>query len=436
MFRVNREPDGNWLLPSNRVEGFRRRFVIEDTTKNPAQNGPSSISSSKSSSTCILAERPLNILFMILDRLPTSSVISLSLTRKDLYMAVKLFYRSRLALKDCDIAEFLMVLQRDIPRVFCCPACRRLCPLNLEGTWRDQIHQNCSGSSYWAWWDWCSTQRRYSNWDMKRLLWHPGAREAKLSFMDAYLVMDRHFYGSRHGLPLRNLERHAKFERYIHLNDKMDFGIVEWNDRWEMKRRRSNLKAFKRGVFKRRPKASTDPCFDKPWRFSYDYVPKIIGDNLYIGRFNRIDGPLVNWKQFAALLGSVYLPLCYHLEVVAEYHGDILIQHTDDLRFFSYVISDQEVDEECGSCPDCFTDYDFCVTKDEQKQEWSVRFSTFHCLGPCRSPNDASWSRLRHVNSERNNDVGEDEEESERDQAGRARYKWYEALAAEYAGRF
>ncbi|KAM0457462.1 hypothetical protein ACHAO4_003262 [Trichoderma viride] len=435
MFRVHN--DYNWLPMSVDVDALKKSTEPGSTTLNSAQDGPSSdaFSPTPSTSPCILAECPLDILATIMDYLPKSSIISLAVTRKDLYKAVNfLSRRKKLALNRRDTAEFLQALQRDFPNTYCCAACNKLLPLNPNGTWRDQNHQNCSGSSYWGWWDWCSAQRRYSKSVIRSLLWHPASREARLDFMDANLVMDRHFLGSRYGLPLKNLERHAAFEKYIVLKDNMDFGQTDWEGPRQMAWRRRALNLFRQGVFDQRPK-SKDAGLEKPWRFSFDYVPKIINDELYIGRFNRIDGPLVSFRQFAALLGSINLPICHHLEIVAEPDGDILIQHTDRPINFLYAVFDEEKDEQYGSCPDCFADYDFLLKSDEDKQEWSLRLSTYHRLGTCRSPYDAKWSRLRNNYSTRNQDPLQNLMQSEHPDSGEAEQTWYKRLDEEFAAR-
>lgn len=248
--------------------------------------------------------------------------------------------------------------------------------------------------------------------------------------------MNRYFYGSLHGLPLKILERHAAFEKYIVLKDGMDFGVVDWDDHLEMQRRRTCLNGFRRGVFDQRPEGPAAVGLEKPWRFSYDYAPRIINDELYIARFHRIDGPLVSWKQLTALLGSIHLPICHHLEVVAEYYGDILIQHTDRPVSFAYVVFDEEAGEESGSCPDCFADYDFSLTRDEVKKEWSLRFSTYHCLGSCRSPYDPTWRRLLNGDPPASFNPDENLIQSGNPHSGRAQRQWYESLDAEYASRF
>ncbi|EHK50333.1 hypothetical protein TRIATDRAFT_90476 [Trichoderma atroviride IMI 206040] len=350
MFRLHN--NNHWLPMSVNVNASEKSTEPEDTTMSSAQDksSPVPFSPSPSTSPCILADCPLDILAKITDYLPKSSIMSLAMTRKDLYQAVDgLFPRGKLALKHSDVAEFTRALQRDFPNTFCCAACNKLCPLNPNGTWRDQSHQNCSGFSSWLWWDWCSAQKRYSGWVVRSVLWHPASKEAKLAFMDARLVMDRHFLGSRYGLPLKNLERHAAFEKYIVLHDNMDFGQIDWDNHREMTRRRRRLDSFNRGVFDQRP-TSKHASLEKPWRFSFDYVPKIINNELYIGRFNRIDGPLVSFKKFAALLGSIHLPICHHLEIVAEPYGDILIQHTDRPINVLYAMFDKEMDEQYGSC--------------------------------------------------------------------------------------
>ncbi|PON27103.1 hypothetical protein TGAM01_v204052 [Trichoderma gamsii] len=433
MFRVH---NSNNFLPMS-VDAPNRVTELEDTTLNSAQDGPSSVpaSSLPSSSPIVLAQFPLDVLLSILDYLPKSSIISLAMTHKALYNAVHLlFQEGKLAFERQDIVDFIRALQRDSPNTYICAACNKLCPLNPNGTWGDQSHQDCSASSYWAWWDWCSAQRRYSNADIRSLLWHPASREAKLAFMDAYLVMDRHFLGSRYGLPLRNLERHAAFEKYIVLNNDMDFGQIDWDDDDEMARRRQSLNLFNQGVFDQ-GLGPNEASLWKPWRFSFDYVPKIINDELFIGRFNRIDGPLVSFEQFAALLGSIHLPICHHLEIVSEPYGDILIQHTDEPMNHLYAVIDKETDVLYGSCPDCFADYDFSVKRVEDQQEWSVRLSTYHRLGACRSPYDPKWSRLHHDYSTRVQDSFENLIDLDLFPGGEAERQWYARLDQEFAAR-
>lgn len=419
------------------VDALDRITELEDTTQSSAHDKPSSapFSPLPSSSPCILEKFPIEILAMILDYLPKSSILSLAVTRKDLYEAVNfLFPREKLALNHRHIAEFTKALQRDFPNTYCCAACNKLCPLNPNGTWRDQHHPNCSGSSQWDWWDWCPAQRRYSKADIRSLLWHPASREAKIDFMDAHLVMDRHFLGSQYGLPLQNLERHATFQKYIVLNSCMDFGNVSWDDDEEMELRRRKLTHFNQGVSDQRLE-SKDANSSKPWRFSFDYVPKIINDELYIGRFNRIDGPLVPFRQLAALLVSIHLPICHHLEIVPQPDGRIPIEHTDRPVNYLYAVFDEKMIDPYGSCPDCFADYHFRLERDEDKQEWSLRLSTYHRLGACRSPYDAKWSRLRKNNSTRNQEPLQNLMVADLPPSGEAEEQWYKRLDEEFAAR-
>ncbi|KAL6904056.1 hypothetical protein GGI43DRAFT_421539 [Trichoderma evansii] len=299
MFKVHHEPGVRRHSLGGYLEAPGKDLDLENTTMNFMQEKISSISLSPSSSppSCILADIPLEILLKILDHLPLSWVISLALTCKGFYSVVTQFYQKKLALTDHDVAEFTLTLQKDIPN------------------------------------DWSSTRRRFSKSDVKSLLWHPSTSEAGLYFMDAYLVMNRHFYGNLHG-----------------------------DDYFEMEKTRKCLKTFCQG--------------------------------LYMARFHRIDGPMVPWKHFAALLNSIHLPICYHLEFVVEPYGGIHIQHTDKPIPLLTVYFDEMMDNESGSCPDFFADYEFSLKRDEDKKEWNLRFSTYHCLGSCRSPYSGAWSYL------------------------------------------
>lgn len=389
---------------SHSLSGFLdapgKSLQVENPTLSFMKEKSSSISQLPSSSPCILAHIPLWDLFNIIDRLANPWVISLAMTSKDFYAVVELYYKKKLVLTERDVAIFTMTLQRDIPNVFCCVGCHKLVPLNPSGSWKDQgHHRNCPGSSWWDWWDWCSAQKRLSKWDIRTLLWHPSAKEAMLPFMDAYLVMNRHFYGDLHGVQLQVLERHAAFEKYLVLNDGLYLGPFDWNKYWPLDRTceaRKALKAFNKGVFDQRPEGSAAGSFERPWRFSYDYVPRIINDELYMARFHKIDGPMVPWQHFAALLNSIQLPICHHLEFKVEAYGSILIEHIDRQIALSNVLYDDMNNVERGSCIDCFADYDFSVTRDVAKKEWSFRFTTYHCLGACRSPFHSDWDQLNN----------------------------------------
>ncbi|UKZ93048.1 uncharacterized protein TrAFT101_007981 [Trichoderma asperellum] len=406
MFKVHHEPGVNRSSLSGFLDAPGKGLELEHTTISFTREKSSSPSPSLSSSTspspsqCILADIPLDIFLEILDRLPHPWVISLALTCKKFYLVVKLFYQKKLALTDRDVASFTMTLQRDIPNVYCCVGCHKLCRLNPRGSWKDQGHRHCSGSSWWDWWDWCSAGSRFSKSEAKLLLWHPSTVEARIPFMDAYLVMNRHFYGSLHGTSLRTLERHVAFEKYIEFNDDISLDPFDWDDYWAMDQRHKCLKMFGQGVLDRKPTGSAAGAFERPWRFSFDYVPRIINDELYIARFHRIDGPMVSWKHFATLLSSIHLPLCDHLEFVAESHGGILIQHIDKPIPLLYVLFDETIIKKGGSCPDCFADYDFSLKRVEDKNEWSLRLSTYHCLGSCRSPSSGAWNHLHSSHSD------------------------------------
>jgi hypothetical protein len=227
------------------------------------------------------------------------------------------------------------------------------------------------------------------------LLWHPCMREATVHFMEAYLVMNRHFFGELHGLPLQTLERHSTFEKFIDLESGH---MTEGSARQDWLRSSSRFdfpRTCEQTVFNRRPEGSRAEAFQRPWRFSFDYVPKIIDDELYIARFHKIDGPMVFWKHLVELLNSIHLPICHHLQCLAkvESYCHLFIQYNYGSIPLEDVTLDQSHRQE-SSCLNCYTDYDIWLNRDEDKKEWSLRLCTYHYLGSCRSPHDIIWKYL------------------------------------------
>ncbi|KKP01676.1 hypothetical protein THAR02_06222 [Trichoderma harzianum] len=289
---------------------------------------------------CAITNIPPEILLMIMDHLPMPFRLSLALTCKGFYNTFRILTSNEP--DEMETSSMLYIWQRDIPNVYLCFWCHKLCPLNQDRNWEGQNDHGCSKSGLFGDWD---LVHKHIPQQQIPLIWHPVLKEAHLSFMEAYLVMDRHFYGESHGLPLSTLERHSKFEKFIILNRTAINDRDDWDDNLRKVLRVS--KACKQTVFDVKPQGSKAKAFQAPWRFSFDSIPKIIDNELYIARTHTVEGPMVGWE---------------HLQ--------------------------------SGSCHYCYTDYDISLQRDKDKKEWRLKISTYHFLGACRSPADLLWEYL------------------------------------------
>ncbi|KKP01681.1 hypothetical protein THAR02_06227 [Trichoderma harzianum] len=135
------------------------------------------------------------------------------------------------------------------------------------------------------------------------------AETPAICFMTAYLVMNRHFYGASHGIPLQSLQSSASYEEKLAL---------------------TSLPRF---------------C-----RHDRQVIKKPVDRRLYI----------------TSLTGR---------------WGDVL----EDFK-------SENFNPEKGSCLLCATDYDISLEQDRTEKEWHFALHTYHCLGPCRTPNDQLWA--------------------------------------------
>ncbi|KAK4085699.1 uncharacterized protein Triagg1_689 [Trichoderma aggressivum f. europaeum] len=340
---------------------------------------------------CVIADIPPEMLLMIMDHLPMPSRLSLALTCKGFYATFHLLTSN--VPDEKETSAMLFMLQRDLPKVYFCFWRQKLCPLNQDQNWEGQVggHDHVKSSLDG---DWDLVNKR--NFKLMALLWHPVHEEAHLYFMEAYLAMDRHFYGESHGLPLSTLERHLKFEKFIVLNRTAINDRDDWDD--DLRKALKVSKACKRTVFDFKPRrGSKAKAFQTPWRFSFDSVPKIIDNELYMARTHTVEGPVVAWEHLARLLESIHLPICCHLRCITETHTycHIYIARCYNDRSICHKDWNQNHHfQQSGSCKYCYTDYDISLQRDEATKEWRLKVCTYHCLGPCRSPDDLIWDYL------------------------------------------
>lgn len=291
-----------------------------------------------------------------------------------------------------DLAEFLSTWSKDIPNAYFCFCCNKFRPLNSEGDWDGQNHRWTVGAienSVWA-----SGSYRDGNVCLSPP-YFLFMETSAIHFMNAYLVMNRHFYGASHGISLQSLKCSATYEENLALNK---CGCrYSYHSSPPCGPRRGNFKL----TLAMGPKKDV-------WRFSSQSIPKIVDGSLYIARIFTIVGPLVRWEQIARLMESVRPGICQHLECSASLprfcrHDRQASKRRVDRRLYITSLmggwgnswegfKSENFNAEKGSCLLCATDYDMSLKQDKSKKEWNFTLSTYHCLGPCRTPRDQLWA--------------------------------------------
>lgn len=338
---------------------------------------------------------PNEILLLIINNLPLPWKMSLALTCKSF---TELTHRSTLPRLVWDeLSEFLLALQRDIPFVFFCYCCYKLCQFDPNLDWDSQAHKPVSKNVP----RWAKIPFPHScNIQHVRLehQFHLFMSNMEISFMEANLVMSRHFRGLSHGIPLQSMERHESFEVILETGSCVRY----------RRRRNKRLCPMWRG----RPgsEAETqlpgDSSFialqkkKKTWRFLFRVIPKIIDEKLYIAKFFTITGPLVSEECLKRLIGSMEISICAHLTCLAYPSCCSTEVWHNDQRNQLFNISSRidgmtsEYDPVQNSCEACLTEYRISLDRGISDNETNLNISIYHFLGSCQSSKDKQWLSL------------------------------------------
>ncbi|KAL7952380.1 hypothetical protein V8C34DRAFT_299451 [Trichoderma compactum] len=349
--------------------------------------------------TPIFRSFPQEIFLLLLRLLPTPARISLALTSKCLMSMV--FPENILPrLSEEDLITFLSPLQKDIPDAYLCFCCLKLRRLSSGVHWYGHTHKWNVGFFKYPTWD----IKSGNNWHVPTPYYFSSFKDHfYVDFMDAYLVMNRHFLGASHGVPLHILDRYVSFQDHIELHNCQHSSIM-WGSTAKVEFRSplgSDYHLYKR-------KEDEPDRRETAWRISFQMTPKIILDKLYLRRFYTIVGPLEPWSCMARLISSCSPEICNHLKCLADARI-IRCERLDPVLYSTpatYIsilsrLPNRQGDfpplnckPDSGSCQFCNTDYNVSLYQDEQKKEWRFRLSTYHCLGSCRSPSDKFWIYL------------------------------------------
>ncbi|KAL7918976.1 hypothetical protein ACQKWADRAFT_214570 [Trichoderma austrokoningii] len=331
---------------------------------------------------------PSEIMLLIINQLSLQWKTSLSLTCKHF---AELTYRSTLPrLEGEELAEFLSMLQKEIPNMFYCHCCRKLSPFDPNLGWESQthatIHGSCSSRFYWLPHS-CTAGHALLPEQFRRFVYN-----AEISFMEAHLVMSRHFHGPSRGIPLQSMERHESFEDIVEFGNRCANhpGAALWDKDATRSKARNTTQLPGDSCSALQQKKNT-------WRFFFRTIPKIINNELCIARIFTMNGPLVSIESLEKLLDSMSIPICHHVSCTTYPPCD---QH----KYLSYCptvrpmrpairtsrLADKLYPEQ-GTCCLCSTDYRISLDRGISDNETNLNISIYHCLGSCQSPNDDLW---------------------------------------------
>lgn len=288
-------------------------------------------STSERSSTT-LADLPADVLFLISDHLDAPSAHSLALTCRGFYSVG--FPQTRRKLEVEDKKELLTILERDgfSDGFYYCPRCVKLRPYTLtfgpqspdEGSDKTRAHV-------------CGTRDRFT----------PMGNPYDLGYHHARLVMNSHFYGPKHGIPLGNIctEHDAPREK------------------------------------------TTVHC---------STAANIISDELFLRRTYTFQISNRDAQQLRQCTGHRDFRLCEHLPFFRN--SSIYHQALPELARQPRNTANHDQFVPCtnspGSCGLCLLDYDVTISRVDCGQAWKVKIDAYHQLGDCRSPDDWKWARF------------------------------------------
>ncbi|KAF6832003.1 hypothetical protein CPLU01_06385 [Colletotrichum plurivorum] len=237
-----------------------------------------------------LALMPRELLFMVADQLLTVSHTALALACKSLFASLCCTGQFP-KLGDGDLRTVLLMLEKDLH-----PRCDSV--LRIIRSFEDE--RICSWSRHLS----GNRERKWVE-TSSLVVWRPavlglGGNAPQIIFTEAHLVMNRHFYGSAHGLPIQHLESTFEFSRHIAFGE----GDISMNH-FPLENHHSS------GERCHLQPASPPPSQDATrWTFSHRTSAKIIDDELFLCRRHRVTSPPCSMADFSRVVDSLELPVC------------------------------------------------------------------------------------------------------------------------------
>lgn len=379
---------------------------------------------------------PLELLFMVADQLPAPSLIILALSCRSLF--AHLCPTSQFPkLNNADLCTVLLMLEKGAPNWYLCFGCTRLRPLkrNSKGGLQGQLHPSCNYMIHVSTIRWGMTVSKLRS----PVIWRPqvtgpGRDVPEITFTEAHLVMNRHFYGGSYGLPIQNLESAFDFERNITVREddtSLDHFPLEnhsSNRIFDLRPLRQNTKT----VSSMRPSL---PHAATLWMFSHRTSAKIINNELFIRRRHSVIGPPCHVAYFSKVLDRLELPVCQHIfgashipyfhSSFPEHESETCVPELQSLRMSTIDRQfDVYPDAAIRSCIKCSTDYEISIERGGRHKAWRLELLTYHKLGSCRTPDDPAWASLVQVR-----EMSRPECSSEELFVGGIRHAWFQGPA-------
>lgn len=386
------------------IEEQGRRVLPEaEASTSIQQRAESQFPASQETSPLLLLTLPNEILHGIASHLDPPERMLLALTCKYL-MALALSKSSLPRLDLPDQRRLFLTLQKDISKTFFCTWCSKLQRLNPELNWKSQDHyirSLCSFSSGLPESMWRDCHFGPHRHIILPYGWQAFKFRGYVRFMDAHLIMNRHFYGPLHGISLRHMTRCVSFETELELDRCLH----------DLEDAMPNAESAEKPTFDWIP--AEQPRRKGAWRFSLRHSPKIIDDKLYLARSFMFVGPNVPWDCLARLMNSVKPKVCSHMNCIIAMHPVAPVDpravpcgRTGEFDFeFSPAIKDNwkacGFNPATGSCLICKTDYDVSLTQHVLEEEWRFSCNSYHCLGSCRSKTESLWEYFVMLEDER-----------------------------------
>lgn len=319
-----------------------------------------------------ILQYPGDLLLLVRDHLDTASAISLALTCRSAY---KFCFSPSKHTKLCvlDKRDLLQLLERDplMPGRFYCHSCNILHP--FSATWGPHSQDErrvdtrkstaADGEVYH-----CGRRDRFA----------PVGNEYDLTYVHARLVMNAHFYGPDHGIPLANICVEQKLERdagvvvhcgtaariidqELYVRRAYHFSIPDDQDAVDSFRRCTGARDFR--VCEHTSLFSNSSVYRQ-------CIPEI----------QKRPGSVIESPTASPSSSLSSSPIwCTAPETFPS-----------DFSTPGFV----PCEDAPGSCGLCLMDFDVTIREPGTKGNWRVIIRAYHQLGPCRSPDDWRWARF------------------------------------------
>jgi hypothetical protein len=270
---------------------------------------------------------PLEIILMITTHLDECALVSLALTCRSLH---DLWKRRSLPLQSAEKEKLLLLLEKDIPFLYYCHCCIKL--HHWHGRWSRSIA---------PWYE----ERLQCK---QRLDTHLNlSGTCHIPYYHARLVMNRHFYGSKHGLPLHVLNKPARSHSILD-------GVV------------SSVTQHAR-IFN-----------DQLLVLSVISMTHLRGDSVLLRSHLDSHGHSVCEHLVLRKEWSEYAPM--QLPELAK-------KGTEPSQFLACVPA-------FGSCTFCLTDYSINILWQDARKGYNIEVLVYRGLGDCRTPFNWHWRTI------------------------------------------